>query len=186
MKDFILYVSLMAWTSGTSAGPRSTNTFYELGAKRMALYKIPESVQKNILSGLSRVEKDLAASEEFMYMVLAIVEVESAFLNTARSGAGAIGLMQLMPGAIKDATEFCKLGRTSPWGIKDNLMLGSCYMLWIQDRIGTDWDKTLIAYNGGIGHVRRYDKGLNIPCETANYVLKVKKVKKVLDNWRKL
>lgn len=107
-------------------------------------------------------------------MILAMIEVESGFNNKAVSRAGAKGLMQLMPKAVKDAKSYCKItGKVDLFNPRTNIKLGVCYLAWIQERTGKDWVKMLIAYNGGVLYVRRYIDHKPIPGETANYVLRV-------------
>jgi len=100
-------------------------------------------------------------------LVAAVVQQESKFKPTARSGAGAIGLMQLVP----------KTGRwmgahdlTNP---AENITAGAKYLRYLSDQFGGDQQKTIAAYNAGEGAVRRFG-GIPPYRETRNYVQKVK------------
>lgn len=104
-------------------------------------------------------------------LVAAVVQTESNFRPTARSGAGAQGLMQLMP-------------RTGRWmGGKnlnnpaDNVRAGTKYLKYLNERFEGDPTKVLAAYNAGEGTVRRYG-GVPPFKETRNYVKKVASAQK--------
>lgn len=100
-------------------------------------------------------------------LVAAVVQQESKFQPTARSGAGAIGLMQLVP-------------RTGHWlGARDltnpaqNIMAGAKYLKYLTERFNGDQQKAIAAYNAGEGAVRRFG-GIPPYRETRNYVQRVK------------
>ncbi|HVR43192.1 MAG TPA: lytic transglycosylase domain-containing protein [Thermoanaerobaculia bacterium] len=104
-------------------------------------------------------------------LVAAIVQTESAFKPTARSGAGAQGLMQLMPktGAWMGARNLM-----SP---AENVKAGTKYLKYLNERFGGDQTLVLAAYNAGEGNVRRYG-GIPPFRETRNYVKKVASAEK--------
>ena len=100
-------------------------------------------------------------------LVAAVVNTESKFVPTARSGAGAVGLMQLVP-------------RTGRWlGARDltnpsqNIMAGAKYLKYLTDRFNGDQQKAIAAYNAGEGNVRRFG-GVPPFRETRNYVQRVR------------
>jgi len=115
--------------------------------------------------------------------VQAIVSVESKGNPTAKSGKGASGLMQLMPGTAKD------LGVEDTTDPRQNLKGGRKYIQQ-QMKKYDDKDLALAAYNWGPGNVDRAlrrleDKGvarswdnlkkyIKIPQETLDYVSRVK------------
>ncbi|HYR28873.1 MAG TPA: lytic transglycosylase domain-containing protein [Thermoanaerobaculia bacterium] len=99
-------------------------------------------------------------------LVAAVVEAESRFKPTARSGAGAIGLMQLVP-------------RTGKWmGAKDltnpqqNVAAGAKYLKYLNERFDGNETKVIAAYNAGEGNVKRFG-GVPPFKETRKYVTKV-------------
>lgn len=99
-------------------------------------------------------------------LIAAVVQAESRFKPTARSGAGAIGLMQLMP-------------RTGRWmGAKDlhnpaqNISAGAKYLKYLNERFDGDETAVIAAYNAGEGNVKRF-RGVPPFRETRNYVKKV-------------
>lgn len=100
-------------------------------------------------------------------LVAAVVEAESRFKPTARSGAGAVGLMQLVP-------------RTGRWmGAKDltnpaqNVAAGAKYLKYLSERFDGNETKIIAAYNAGEGNVKRFG-GVPPFRETRKYVAKVR------------
>lgn len=100
-------------------------------------------------------------------LVAAVVQAESRFKPTARSGVGARGLMQLMP-------------KTGRWmGARDlnnpsqNIAAGSKYLKYLNERFDGNETKVIAAYNAGEGNVRRFG-GIPPFKETRNYVKKVR------------
>ena len=78
-------------------------------------------------------------------MVLAVIDVESAFNPYAVSSAGAQGLMQVMPFWRKE------LGRRRLVDIRDNLIMGCTILRYYYDMEKGDWMKALARYNGSVG-----------------------------------
>jgi soluble lytic murein transglycosylase-like protein len=92
-----------------------------------------------------------------------LVSQESGFDPSARSGAGAVGLTQLMPGTA------ASLGVTNPLDPAQSLQGGAKYLRQQLDRFGGDERLALAAYNAGPGAVARYG-GVPPYSETQNYV----------------
>ena len=95
-----------------------------------------------------------------------LVSQESGFNPNARSGAGAVGLTQLMPGTA------ASLGVTNPLDPAQSLQGGAKYLREQLDRFGGDEQLALAAYNAGPGAVQKYG-GVPPYAETQNYVTSV-------------
>lgn len=115
-------------------------------------------------------------------LVAAIVRNESSFRPTVKSGAGACGLMQLMPStaewiAQKNGMDYDEDMLLEP---ESNLRLGCVYYKYLQGRFGQT-EAALAAWNGGEGNVRKWiEEGLDVTKaeqipfeETKNFVKKV-------------
>jgi hypothetical protein len=99
--------------------------------------------------------------------LLCVMRIESAYDAHAVSRAGALGLMQLMPGTAED------LG-VNPYDLRENI-LGGARLIDENLRL-YDGDVTLAmaAYNAGRGAVARYG-GVPPYRETQGYVAKVRR-----------
>ena len=95
-----------------------------------------------------------------------LVSQESGFNPSARSGAGAVGLTQLMPATAS------ALGVTNPLDPAQSLQGGAKYLREQLDRFGGDETLALAAYNAGPGAVQKYG-GVPPYAETQNYVTSV-------------
>jgi soluble lytic murein transglycosylase-like protein len=100
-------------------------------------------------------------------LVAAVAHTESKFQPTARSGAGAIGLMQLVPKTGR------WLGASNLTDPVQNVMAGAKYLRYLTDRFNGDQQKAIAAYNAGEGAVRRFG-GVPPYRETRNYVQRVR------------
>jgi soluble lytic murein transglycosylase len=117
--------------------------------------------------------------------VYGLIRQESRFVTDARSGVGASGLMQLMPGTARWTAK--KIGL--PYShelIADrdtNLRLGTSYLKLVLDDFGGSQALAAAAYNAGPGRPRKWRDGPvlepavwaeNVPFpETREYVKKV-------------
>jgi soluble lytic murein transglycosylase-like protein len=95
-----------------------------------------------------------------------LIRQESNFDPSARSGAGAVGLTQLMPATATS------LGVTDPTDPAQAIEGGAKYLRAQLDRFGGDPAKALAAYNAGPGAVTRYG-GVPPYAETQQYVQRV-------------
>jgi soluble lytic murein transglycosylase-like protein len=88
-----------------------------------------------------------------------------------RSRAGAMGLMQLMPGTWEMMRSTLALG-PSPDDPRDNILAGTLYLRMMYDRFG--YPGMFAAYNAGPGRFAAYlTTGKALPTETIAYQWKV-------------
>lgn len=99
-------------------------------------------------------------------LVLAVIAVESAGRSDAVSGAGAAGLMQLMPDT---ATRFGVIDRLAA---DQSIAGGVKYLDWLMKEFDNDPILALAGYNAGEGAVKTH-KGVPPYAETRDYVPKV-------------
>ncbi len=121
-------------------------------------------------------------------LLLAITKQESGFKPTAKSGAGANGLMQIMPStakrvARKNSVKFSDIDMSKP---EHNMFLGQQYIvdLLAHQLIQNNIIKMLVAYNAGMGNLVKFEKSFStsdpllyiesFPAyETRNYIKRV-------------
>lgn len=103
--------------------------------------------------------------------IWAVMRVESAGRVDATSHAGAMGLMQVMPGTWANLTARHGLGGNA-YDPRANIMAGAAYLRDMHDRYGSPG--FLAAYNAGPGRYEQYLRGARgLPTETQNYVAKL-------------
>ena len=100
------------------------------------------------------------------HLARAIIQAESAFNYRARSKAGALGLMQLMPSTAE------RFGVLDPFDPRQNINGGVKYLKWLHGYYEGNLTKVVAAYNAGEGAVNRH-KGIPPFRETQAYVPRV-------------
>ncbi len=122
------------------------------------------------------------------HVIYSVIKAESGFDELAKSSAGAMGLMQMMPETFDDlAFNHFKesVNSSSLYDPETSIKYGTYYLSYLYDRYG-DWSLVFAAYNGGLNKVNEWLKdekystdGKNlthIPFkETRKYVSRVEK-----------
>lgn len=132
----------------------------------------PAALGAGAAGGVGRVpyaaEIDAAAARYGLdpALLAGLIRQESGFDPNARSGAGAVGLTQLMPGTA------AALGVADPTDPAQSIDGGARYLRQMLDRFGGDPIKALAAYNAGPGAVER-SGGVPPYSETQTYVQRV-------------
>jgi soluble lytic murein transglycosylase len=128
------------------------------------------------------VEKYAAEEGIAPWLFYGLIRTESAFMAGIRSGAGAVGLTQLMPdtaaemaGRLRRQTgeDLAGEGGLDLANPDTNLRLGALYLRYLEDRLETPL-LSLFAYNGGLSRVRRWrraqvDLPLDLFAETVEF-----------------
>ncbi|WP_286785268.1 MULTISPECIES: transglycosylase SLT domain-containing protein [Pseudomonas] len=96
--------------------------------------------------------------------VFAITRQESAFMADARSGVGAMGLMQLMPATAKETARKFGIPLANPNNVltpTTNIQLGAAYLSQVHAQFNGNRVLASAAYNAGAGRVRQWLRGAN-------------------------
>jgi soluble lytic murein transglycosylase-like protein len=146
-------------TDLSSLGISDSNTPEQLPSNA----NIDEAVEK--ASDKYNIDKDL---------IMSVINQESAFNPYAKSSAGAMGLMQLMPDTADE------MGVTDPYNVDENIDGGTHYLKSLLDMYAQNKELALSAYNAGPGTLlqRGVDSSSEIdklPDETRNYVSSIMK-----------
>ena len=144
----------------TNPATRVNAKIYTDTASGAAQNKIGYDAKTKIKDIVSRISKKHGVDEK---LVNAVITQESGFNPNAKSRAGAMGLMQLMPSTAKG------LGVTNPLDPEQNVEGGVKYLKSMLNKYNGNIILALAAYNAGPGAVDKYD-GVPPYKETQNYV----------------
>jgi soluble lytic murein transglycosylase-like protein len=111
-------------------------------------------------------------------LIHAVIAAESGFNPHAVSRAGAIGLMQLMPGTAR------RFGVRDSRDPAQNLMGGARYLSYLLDFFQNDIALALAAYNAGEGAVLGAGRKIPAFSETLAYVPRVLEIYRRLESLR--
>jgi soluble lytic murein transglycosylase-like protein len=144
----------------------SSATTTGLASTRTNAVRPPTSAPADVGSFGAEIEAAAARHGIDPALLKGLIRQESGFDPAARSGAGAVGLTQLMPGTA------ASLGVTDPTDPAQSIEGGAAYLAQQLQRFGGDPAKALAAYNAGPGAVAKYG-GVPPYAETQQYVQKV-------------
>jgi soluble lytic murein transglycosylase len=121
--------------------------------------------------------------------VFGLMRQESRFVNVARSGVGASGLMQIMPATARWIARRLGIKRFDPVEMRDpakNIQFGAYYLKHVQTSLDDSPVLATAAYNAGPGRAQRWRD--TRPMEAAIYIESIPfaetrdYVKKVMSN----
>lgn len=93
------------------------------------------------------------------FWVLSLIRQESAFQEKAKSSAGALGLMQLMPPTAREMGKRLRIKLRLPssaWDPYINIRLGTKYLKQMLSSMDGHLPLALAAYNAGIGNIKKW------------------------------
>lgn len=88
-------------------------------------------------------------------VVFSIIKIESGFDKSETSGAGAVGLMQIMPETGAFVAEMIEMKEFDLSEPKDNVRVGCHYLRYLTEKF-SDLSTVVCAYNAGEGNVRKW------------------------------
>lgn len=92
-------------------------------------------------------------------LLYSIIRAESAFMDDARSPAGALGLMQMLPATGRETAGSIGVQLRDTKQLLEaptNILLGSAYLKQMLDRFGGSFPMAAAAYNAGPHRVRNW------------------------------
>jgi soluble lytic murein transglycosylase-like protein len=156
--SFFLFANLTGVFFGRVLAPEA------IAQPAPALRPIPADIPTSGIADIDRVIFDAGEREGVdPRFIHAVIWQESRYVKDAKSHAGAVGLMQLMPAT---AERFGCEDRSDPAA---NVEAGTKYLKWLLKRFSGNVELALAGYNAGEGSVDKYN-GIPPYNETQKYV----------------
>ena len=95
-------------------------------------------------------------------LVTSLIRQESRFEPKIRSVAGAMGLMQVMPGTAKWIAEKINLKQYNPENPNDNIQLGTWFLDYTHQQYDNNSLLAVASYNAGPNNVSKWRRNLGI------------------------
>jgi hypothetical protein len=118
-----------------------------------------EGIERIIPQGFKNLV--LASSKESgirTNLLFSVIKTESAFNSRAVSGAGASGLMQLMPPTAKEIAKKLKVQSFDMKRPADSIRFGAHYLVWLNSFFKGNYREVIAGYNAGPGNVLAWKK----------------------------
>lgn len=110
------------------------------------------------------------------HLITAIIETESKGNPMALSSKGAKGLMQITSVVCR------KYEVKNPFDVEQNINAGTAYLAYLMDHLDGDLERSLAAYNCGLGKVLNYN-GIPPLRETKQFVRRTMESYKIKKNF---
>lgn len=140
----------------------------DLGRPDLAVYTARKASQKHVFlteSGYPPIAKNRYRPLD-PAIVMAVIRQESAFDFNARSHAGALGLMQLMPATARSVARLSRVAYDKARLTQDpeyNMHLGQQYLLKLYDRFDGSLPMIFAGYNAGPHRAKRWARNYGDP-----------------------
>lgn len=153
--------------SGRTTQVTESTGGYDVGTLPSSQLNLSGSLQqrqKTLSPMVNQIAREVGVDPFFVH---AIISAESAYKPGAKSHAGAMGLMQMMPGTAK------RFNVSNPYDPAQSIRGGATYLKWLLNRFGGDMQLAAAGYNAGEGNVDKYKRRIPPFPETQAYVPKV-------------
>lgn len=117
--------------------------------------------------------------------IFAVTRQESAFVADARSRAGALGLMQVMPSTARMVAKQAKMPlqySSELFDAEKNIRLGSLYLKMMLEQYQKNPVLATAAYNAGPGRVRQWLPQQNMPADHWIEIIPYKETRSYVQN----
>lgn len=146
-----------------ASAPASFGNWSDAPAKRVKVYRVNQKLRQHYHPTIVDIAARYHLEPAFLH---AVISAESGYNPQAVSRAGAVGIMQLMPGTAK------MLGVTNSYDVLQNMEGGAKYLSGLLNQYNSKI-LALAAYNAGPGAVKKYNNQIPPYRETQDYVKKV-------------
>ncbi len=144
-------------------GVKGTGTITAGLSRHVKMGYVDANFRRKISSYVNRTATKYGMDPAFIH---AVISAESAYKPNAKSHAGAMGLMQLMPFTAR------RFGVSNAYDPYQNIDAGTRYLKILYDEFGS-LELAAAGYNAGEGAVRKYNRSIPPFRETRAYVPKV-------------
>ena len=135
------------------------NQVWDLGPNLLTLTNLKMGFPQEFKSSVEKSASDNKLEKEILW---SLIRQESSFRRSAKSSAGALGLMQLMPATAREVSQRLRI---APLGLPEdafapekNIRMGTSYLAQLLRAFDGHLPLALAAYNVGIGNMRKWTR----------------------------